>query len=85
MIPAQLAPLANHLWQSTLFAAAAALLSLALRNDRAAIRYVIWLAASLKFLVPFSSLVSVGGSFAWNPGARIAGPEGHLEQGRGPS
>ena len=44
----------NHLWQSTLFAAAAGLLTLALRKNHARARYWLWLAASLKFLVPFS-------------------------------
>lgn len=57
--------LANHLWQSTLFAAAAALLTLALRKNSARVRYVIWLVASLKFLVPFSLLVAVGSLFSW--------------------
>ncbi len=44
----------NHLWQSTLFAVAAGLLTLALRKNHARARYWLWLAASLKFLVPFS-------------------------------
>jgi hypothetical protein len=39
MIPSQLQPLANHLLQSTLFAALAGLLTLALRQSRAQIRY----------------------------------------------
>jgi uncharacterized protein (TIGR03435 family) len=52
--------LANHLWQSTLFAALAALLALALRHNHARIRHWIWLAASLKFLIPFSLLVTLG-------------------------
>jgi bla regulator protein BlaR1 len=60
MIPSQLQPLANHLWQSTLFAALAGLLTLALRKNRAQTRYGLWLAASVKFLVPFSLLVDVG-------------------------
>jgi len=60
MIPSQLQPLANHLWQSTLFAAIAALLTLALRKNRARTRYWVWLAASVKFLIPFSLLVNVG-------------------------
>lgn len=50
----------NHLWQSTLFACAAALLTLAFRNNHARTRYGLWLAASLKFLVPFSLLSNVG-------------------------
>jgi len=52
--------LANHLWQSTLFAAAAWLLTLALRRNSARIRHAIWLAASMKFLVPFSLLITAG-------------------------
>jgi bla regulator protein blaR1 len=51
---------ADHLWQSTLFAAAAALLILTLRKHSARIRYIVWLTASLKFLVPFSLLVAMG-------------------------
>lgn len=52
--------LANHLWQSTLFAAAAGLLTLALKKNRAQARYWLWLVASLKFLIPFSLLVGLG-------------------------
>ncbi len=50
----------NHLWQSTLFVAAIWLLTLVFRRNRAAVRYSLWLAASLKFLVPFSVLFEVG-------------------------
>ncbi len=58
---ARIAPIAaNHLWQSTLFALLAAALVLATRKDQARIRFVIWLAASLKFLVPFSFLIALG-------------------------
>ncbi|HEY3835513.1 MAG TPA: M56 family metallopeptidase [Bryobacteraceae bacterium] len=60
MIPSQLQPLANHVWQSTLFAGLAGLLTLALRPNRAQTRYWLWLAASVKFLIPFSLLVDVG-------------------------
>jgi len=60
MIPNQWQPWANHLWQSTLFAAAAGLLTLALRRNRAQIRYAVWFAASVKFLVPFWLLVDAG-------------------------
>src|SRR5262249_49378621 len=65
MIPADLSPLANHLWQSTLFTAAAWLLTLALRKNRAAVRYGLWLVASAKFLVPFSLLMSAGSQVGW--------------------
>jgi bla regulator protein blaR1 len=51
----------NHLWQSTLFAAVAAMMTLALRKNQARVRYRLWLAASLKFLIPFSLLISLGG------------------------
>jgi bla regulator protein blaR1 len=62
---APVAPLvANHLWQSTIFAAAAAVLTLALRKNAARTRYWLWLAASAKFLVPFSLLVRLGGLLA---------------------
>src|SRR5579862_3891483 len=61
MIPSQLVPVANHLWQSTWFAAVAGLLTLFLRKNRAYVRYWLWLVASLKFLLPFSILVAVGG------------------------
>jgi bla regulator protein BlaR1 len=71
MILDDLSSLANHLWQSSLCVAVAWLLTLALRKNRAAVRYWIWLAASVKFLVPFSMLVSVGGHFAWRAAPAI--------------
>ena len=58
-------PMANHLWQSTLFAAAAALLTLVLRHNPAGVRHWVWMAASLKFLVPFSWFVALGNHLAW--------------------
>ncbi len=62
-----LAPtLGNHLWQSTLFAAAAGLLTFVLRKNHARARYWLWLAASVKFLIPFSLLVSIGTYLAWS-------------------
>jgi len=65
-----LAPLANHLWQSTLFAGIAGLLTLFLRNNRARSRHWVWLAASLKFLIPFSVLISLGGQIHWRTAPR---------------
>jgi bla regulator protein blaR1 len=56
----------NHLWQSTLFAVVAGLLTLVLRKNQARARYWLWLAASLKFLLPFSLLVGVGSYFGWS-------------------
>ena len=55
----------NHLWQSTLFTGAVALLALACRRQRAQVRYALWLAASLKFLVPFAALTALGGMLSW--------------------
>src|SRR5580698_2479649 len=60
------ATLGNHLWQSTLFAIVAGLLTLALRNNPARFRYWLWLAASAKFLIPFSLLIGVGSHLAWS-------------------
>jgi len=58
--------LGNHLWQSTLFAAAAGLLALTLRKNHARARYWVWLATSVKFLIPFSLLVEIGNRLAWS-------------------
>ena len=55
----------NHVWQSTVFAAAAALLSIALRHDRPRLRYGLWFVASVKFLVPFAALAAVGSLLEW--------------------
>jgi beta-lactamase regulating signal transducer with metallopeptidase domain len=61
MIPSQFVPVANHLWQSTLFAGIAGLLTLFLKKNRAQVRYWLWFSASIKFLIPFSLLVALGG------------------------
>lgn len=52
--------LVNHLWQSTAFAAVIALICFVLRSNHPRVRYWLWMAASLKFLVPFSLLFVVG-------------------------
>jgi bla regulator protein blaR1 len=52
--------MANHLWQSTVFTVVAGLLTLALRKNRAQVRYWLWLSASVKFLIPFSLFMSLG-------------------------
>ncbi len=65
----------NHLWQSTVFAILAAILTLAFRKNRAQVRYWLWFSASLKFLVPFLLLMSLGSRLEWAPAARtIATP-----------
>jgi bla regulator protein blaR1 len=64
---AAIAPaLGNHLWQSTLFASIAGLLTLILRKNHARTRYWLWLAASVKFLIPFSFLIVIGSHLAWS-------------------
>lgn len=65
---------ANHLWQSTAFAGLAALLAMALRRNRAHLRYWVWLAASVKFLLPFSVLVAVGSRVEWRSAPAIPAP-----------
>jgi beta-lactamase regulating signal transducer with metallopeptidase domain len=52
--------LLDHIWQSTLFAGAAWLLTLAFRRNGAALRFWLWFAASIKFLVPFAALAALG-------------------------
>src|SRR5258707_829868 len=65
MNPEYVSSLANHLWQSTLFAGIAGLLTLTLRNNHARVRHGVWLAASCKFLIPLSVLVAMGGHIRW--------------------
>ena len=60
MIAGLITSLADHLWQSTLFAGGAGLLTLALRHNGARTRFWLWFAASLKFLLPFTLLAALG-------------------------
>jgi len=69
------AALTNHLLQSTVFAAAAGLLTLLLRNNHARNRYWIWLTASLKFLIPFSLFVELGHHLSWSTAPAISHPQ----------
>ena len=55
----------NHLWQSTLFAAAVGALALAFERNAAAVRYWLWFGASMKFLLPFSALITIGSALPW--------------------
>jgi bla regulator protein BlaR1 len=59
--PGVSAAVGNHLWQSTGFAAAVWMVTLLLRKNQAQVRYGLWLASSVKFLVPFSLLIGLGG------------------------
>src|SRR6185503_15263813 len=65
MIPSDLMPFANHLWQSMLFGVGVWFITLTLRNNRASLRHRMWFAASVKFLLPFSLLTAVGSQLQW--------------------
>jgi beta-lactamase regulating signal transducer with metallopeptidase domain len=67
-----LTPLFDHLWQSTVFAAVAGLLTLGLRKNRARVRHGLWLAASVKFLVPFSVLMMAGSQIHGRKAERVS-------------
>lgn len=58
--------LADHIWQSTLVALLAGLLTLILQKNHARTRYFLWIAASAKFLVPFSLLSGIGSYLSWS-------------------
>ena len=55
----------NHVWQSSCFGLLAAILAFMLRGNSPKVRYWVWLSASLKFLVPFALLVSLGSVVPW--------------------
>ena len=55
-----IALLLNHLWQSSLCLAVAGLLALVLRRNGANVRFWLWFAASVKFLLPFALLTALG-------------------------
>ena len=55
----------DHLWQSTLVAAAIAALTVAMRRIPAHTRYWMWFAASVKFLIPFAALAALGAQVEW--------------------
>jgi bla regulator protein blaR1 len=74
MTISSLGPLADHLWQSTLVAAVVAALTLALKHNRAQVRHALWLAASLKFLLPFAALVALGQQIEWPQGTASVQP-----------
>jgi bla regulator protein BlaR1 len=61
----------NHLWQSSCFALLASVLAFLLRGNSPKVRYCIWLCASMKFLVPWALLVSLGSLTPW-PRHRVA-------------
>jgi uncharacterized protein (TIGR03435 family) len=68
------ASVANHVWQSTLFVALVWLVTLALRRHDARVRYWLWAAASVKFFMPLSWLISLGAQVEWRTAPTIAQP-----------
>src|SRR5688500_20128650 len=67
--------LANHLWQSTLFAVAVGLLTSMCRKNHAGVRYWLWFSASLKFFIPFTLLMALSERLEWASRApQIAAP-----------
>jgi beta-lactamase regulating signal transducer with metallopeptidase domain len=66
--------ISDHLWQSTAFAAAVALLTPAFRSNRSHVRYWLWFAASVKFLIPFTALLWLGARIELMPIERSGQP-----------
>ncbi|MGD0733647.1 MAG: M56 family metallopeptidase [Terracidiphilus sp.] len=66
--------LANHIWQSSWFALAIGAATLLFRKNQARIRFGLWLAASIKFLLPFSLLVALGSAVGGPHVSRSAPP-----------
>jgi uncharacterized protein (TIGR03435 family) len=54
------ASLVHHLWQSTVVCCLLWLSSLMLRRNAARLRFRLWMLASVKFLLPFSLLITAG-------------------------
>jgi len=69
-----IALLLDHLWQSSIFTGAVALLILALRRNGADVRFWLWFAASMKFLVPFAAVTALGVFFLPPIVAPVAAP-----------
>jgi uncharacterized protein (TIGR03435 family) len=67
--------LANHVWQSTLFAVAVGLLAMMCRRNHASVRYWLWFSASVKFFIPFAVLMTLGERLEWASRApQVAAP-----------
>jgi uncharacterized protein (TIGR03435 family) len=64
----------NHLWQSTLFAAAVALAVVTLRRKHAGIRYALWWVASIKFVVPFAAFGAIGAAIGSRAAVHVPPP-----------
>ena len=68
----------DHLWQSTLFAGGCGLLTLLLAGNAARVRFWLWFAASMKFLVPFAALAALGARLLPHPARAAAAIRGWL-------
>src|SRR5262245_37368193 len=68
------ADVANHLWQSSVFIVLCWLATVLLRKNSARVRHWIWLAASLKLLLPLSVFVGLGTYLGAAAEIRIAQP-----------
>jgi beta-lactamase regulating signal transducer with metallopeptidase domain/ABC-type Fe3+ transport system substrate-binding protein len=55
----------DHLWQSTWFVLIIGVLVALMRKNAARVRYWLWFAATLKFLIPFSLLIMAGGAIGF--------------------
>jgi bla regulator protein blaR1 len=66
--------LVDHVWQSTLFVVLVWLATMALRSNGARVRFWLWTAASIKFLVPLSMLVNLGERFQWRAAPAVMQP-----------
>lgn len=64
----------NHLWQSTACAGGVAALAVVLRRYSARFRFWLWMAASLKFLVPFTLLAALGAAWRGEAAGQLAPP-----------
>src|SRR5918999_438305 len=78
--------IADHLWQTTLFALLVFAATLTLRRGPARVRHVLWMLASLKLLVPAALLVflaeEAGINFLWMiSSASQIGSDASLVQG----
>lgn len=62
---------ADHLWQSTAVLAVIAALASVLRDNRAQVRYWLWLLASMKFAVPFAALAAIGAAISLPAGRTV--------------
>ncbi len=67
-----LAMVIDHLWQSTLTVLLAAALVVLLRRYGAQVRYWVWFAASMKFLIPFGLLAAIGSQLPWHQSGSVA-------------